>query len=181
MCAEVPIRIYVFGASGCGATTLGAAVAKKLGLVHVDSDDHYWMPTDPPFSQKRSPEARVTSMAEALGSGGWVLSGAVNDWAAELIDQANLVVFATLKTPLRIQRLVAREKRLFGDRIEHGGDMHQIHEDFLEWAAGYDDPTFDGRSLAAHEHWLSMQTVPICRIDSSKPLETSVAQVLAHF
>lgn len=56
MCAEVPIRIYVFGASGCGATTLGAAVAKKLGLVHVDSDDHYWMPTDPPFSQNRRPK-----------------------------------------------------------------------------------------------------------------------------
>lgn len=120
-------------------------------------------------------------MAEALRSGGWVLSGAVNDWAAELIDQANLVVFVTQQAPLRIQRLVAREKRLFGDRIEHGGDMRQIHEDFLEWAAGYDDPNFDGRSLAAHERWLSMQTVPICQIDSSKPLETSVAQVLAHF
>ena len=44
--------IHIFGASGCGTTTLGDAVAEKLPLTHFDVDDFYWRPTDPPFVEK---------------------------------------------------------------------------------------------------------------------------------
>jgi len=80
MSSVSPTRIYVFGASGSGTTTLGAAVAEELQIVHVDCDDHYWAQTDPPFSQKREPAARVESMSAALGEGEWVVTGACNGW-----------------------------------------------------------------------------------------------------
>lgn len=159
-------RIYIFGASGTGTTTLGANVAAHLGLVHVDCDDHYWAPVEPPFSVKRTPQERVASMSAALGNRGWVLTGACSGWGRELIDQANLIVFATLPTSLRLKRLRVREKARFDDRIEEGGDMFQIHQDFMQWAKGYDNPDFQGRNIAAHEKWLAEQSKPTCRIDA---------------
>jgi adenylate kinase family enzyme len=42
-------KLYIFGASGSGSTALAQGVAKATGLVHVDTDDHYWAPVDPPF------------------------------------------------------------------------------------------------------------------------------------
>lgn len=175
-----PDRLYIFGASGTGTTTLGAHVSKQRQLVHVDCDDHYWAPVDPPFSLKRTPDERVRSMINALGSDGWVLTGACNGWSAELIDQATLIVFITLPTPLRLERLARRERTRFGHRIEAGGDMHQIHKDFLAWSSGYDDPDFKGRNLAAHETWLSQHTGNIVRIDGRQSVEASVEQVLGR-
>lgn len=46
-------RIHIFGASGSGTSTLGRAVAARLGYAFLDADDFYWLPTDPPFREKR--------------------------------------------------------------------------------------------------------------------------------
>jgi hypothetical protein len=46
---EVANRIHIFGASGSGTTTLGAAIADRYGYAHLDVDQYFWMPTDPPF------------------------------------------------------------------------------------------------------------------------------------
>lgn len=172
-------RVYIFGASGTGTTTLGETIAAELSLVHVDCDDHYWAPVEPPFSVKREPHKRVASMSKALGDEGWVLTGACNGWGNELIERADLVVFVTLPTPKRIKRLRMREKARFGNRIEEGGDMFKIHKDFIQWAQGYDDPSFQGRNLAAHEKWLARQSKPICRVGSDQSLETTKNAVVS--
>ncbi|MEX0340847.1 MAG: adenylate kinase [Arenibacterium sp.] len=171
-------KVYIFGASGSGTTTLGAALADALSLVHVDADDHYWAPVDPPYSVKRTPEERRASLEAALGSKGWVLSGACDSWAGHMLQQADLLVFLFLPSDLRVARLIARETQEFGARIEEGGDMHGIHTGFLEWAKGYDDPAFQGRSLAAHETWMATQSIPICRIEQDQPVSASLDQVL---
>ena len=56
--------IHIFGASGSGTTTLGRYLAQRLGGVHLDSDDFFWLPTDPPYTQKRPIEMRVPLMRE---------------------------------------------------------------------------------------------------------------------
>lgn len=177
---DAGFRVYVFGASGSGVTTLGAEVASALGLVHVDCDDHFWAPTEPPFSKKRTPVERITSMRDALGDAGWVLTGACNSWGAEVVRQADLIVFVTLPTPMRLERVLRREQDRFGSRIEAGGDMFSNHKDFLAWASEYDDPEFGGRNLAKHESWLQEQTTQVCRVDGDQNLETSVVQVLTQ-
>jgi adenylate kinase family enzyme len=171
-------RIYIFGASGSGTTTLGKQIADDYSLVHVDCDDHYWAPSDPPFSVKREPRERVISMSEALGDNGWILTGACHGWGGELIDCTDLIVFVMLPTPLRIERLITRERARFGDRILEGGDMYQIHQAFMEYARGYDNPKFGGRNLATHEQWLNKQTKPICKIANDQSLAESKNRVI---
>lgn len=172
-------KIYIFGASGSGTTTLGAALAEQLGLVHVDSDDHFWAPVDPPYSKKRTPEERLASLHLALGTQGWVLSGACESWSGDVLNEADLIVFLYAPTPIRIARLIARETRDFGARISEGGDMHRIHTGFIAWANDYETPGFQGRSLLAHQTWLAEQDKPICRVDGDQSLDVSLKDVLS--
>ena len=172
-------KVYVFGASGSGTTTLAAQVAARTGLVHLDSDDRFWAQIEPPFSHKNTPADRLASLSRAAGDTGWVLSGACHGWGAEVVDQADLIVFVALETEVRLRRLIARERARFGSRIEPGGDMFQIHTGFLEWARGYDRPDHNGRNLAMHEQWLAQQIKPILRIHAAQPVETLADKVIA--
>lgn len=90
----------------------------------------------------------------------------------------DLIVFVITPTPVRLQRLDLREKRLFGERIAPGGDMHEIHVAFREWASQYDDPRCSGRNRARHEAWISRQTVPVLRIDGEHTAEQMVAHAM---
>jgi adenylate kinase family enzyme len=172
------MRTYITGASCAGVTTLGRHFATQLGVRHVDVDDYYWMPTNPPFTTKRPPADRVSMMQQALGDAGGVLTGSCMVWGEALIANAELIVFVATPTPVRLERLAARETQRFGDRIAPGGDMHQIHVAFREWASQYDDPQFSGRNRAWHEAWLSQQTAPVLRIDGMKRPEQMVADVV---
>src|SRR5829696_7380488 len=72
-----PRRVHITGASGSGTTTLGHALAARFGWRHLDTDDHFWLPTDPPFQQQRPVPERLALLCAALAGSGWVLSGAV--------------------------------------------------------------------------------------------------------
>ena len=84
-------RLHVLGASGAGTTTLGRALADALAIPHHDTDDYYWMPSDPPYRDVRPPEARMTLMEEMfIPGGGWVLSGSLIDWGDGLHPASGL-------------------------------------------------------------------------------------------
>lgn len=172
------MRIYITGASCAGVTTLGQNLAALRAVPQVDVDDFYWMPTDPPFTTKRPAHERVSMIQQALGNKSWVLTGSCMAWGDTLIAHTDLIVFVATPTPVRLERLAAREKALFGTRIAPGGDMHQIHEAFREWAAQYDDPNFEGRNRGWHEAWLSKQATPVLRIDGAKSAEDMVGEVI---
>lgn len=175
---EEKLRIYITGASCAGVTTLGATLASLLSLRHLDVDDFYWLPTNPPFTTKRPPDERVAQIQQRFDRDYWVLTGSCMGWGDALINNVDLIVFVATPTPVRLERLAAREKERFGDRIEPGGDMHEIHLAFRTWASQYDDPTFAGRNMAWHETWLSKQTVPIVRVDGLNSAEKMAVDII---
>lgn len=50
--------LHIFGASGSGTTTLAKAIYETFGHTHLDTDDYFWVPTDPPYTTKRTPRKR---------------------------------------------------------------------------------------------------------------------------
>ncbi|MBF7142901.1 MULTISPECIES: AAA family ATPase [Pseudomonas] len=172
------MRICITGASCAGVTTLGQNLAAQLGLRHADVDDYFWIPTDPPFTTKRPVSERVPLIQQALGEDDWILTGSCMGWGDALLTQLDLIVLVVTDTPVRLERLAAREKARFGDRIARGGDMHEIHTGFMEWASQYDNPTFSGRNRAWHEQWLSRQTSPVMRIDGTISTESMTLDVI---
>lgn len=157
-------RLHVTGASGSGTTTLARAVADAWGVPHADADDYFWAPTDPPYLEKRTPPDRVALMEQVfLPRPAWVLSGSMQGWGDDVVGLCDAVVFLTLDPSERMRRLEARERVRRGrGRVDESGLAA-----FLEWARGYDDPSFDGRSRAGHEEWLTTLTCPVLRLDSA--------------
>lgn len=160
-------RLHIFGPSGAGVTTLGRAVADAWSVPHADSDDYYWIPTNPPYTIARSVEARLGLMQEIfVPREAWVLSGAMTAWGQPVIENCDAVVFLSLPADERLRRLEARE------RIRRGevklGDTDRAWTDFRDWAMKYDDPSFTGRSRVEHESWLATIRQPILRLDSTQ-------------
>ena len=175
-------RIHILGASGTGTTTLGAALADSLGCIHADADTFYWLPTDPPFTTPRPPEARLALLLSRIKKAtSWVFSGFAISWAMPLERLYDLVVFLRLDPVLRMERLRRREIADYGARIEPGGDMELASRQFFEWAAAYDSASLEQvRSLATHELWLSKQRCPVQRLDAAAPVKDLVGAVIAE-
>ncbi|MEL6103682.1 MAG: hypothetical protein AAFR68_20525 [Pseudomonadota bacterium] len=174
------MRLLVMGASGCGTSTLGRALASALASQHFDADDFFWLPTDPPFTKIRPVAARAALMeAVFVPRADWVLSGSLITWGAAATARMTAIVFVTLDPEVRIARLIARERRRYGARIAPGGDRHEAFTAFLDWARGYDDPSSESsRNRARHEDWLAQHPAPKIRVDAAGPVDVLANQVL---
>ena len=173
-------RIHITGAAGSGCTTLGRALAERLGCAHLDTDTYFWLPSDPPFQRMREREERQALLAADLRRhDAWTLSGSLVGWGDVFIPQFTLVIFLWIPPAIRLARLVARERRLFGAAaLAPGGRMHEIHGRFMAWAAGYDTGDLSMRSRRRHEQWLAVLPCPVVRLEGSGTVEEHVGAVM---
>lgn len=146
------MRILITGAAGSGTSTLarvlGAAVSGRV----FEADDYFWLPSSPPFTTKRDPQDRLSSLLHDLDRMHTaVIAGSIVDWGVELEDSLSIIVFLTVPTAIRVERLRRREELLFG----------HANPEFLEWAAQYDNGRLPGRSRLKHERWLASRSAPI--------------------
>jgi adenylate kinase family enzyme len=165
-------RIHVFGASGSGTSSLAVAISRQHGHRHLDTDDFYWIPTDPPFQQVRPLPERLSRLESALEqSPTWVLSGSLCGWGDALIPRFDLVVFLLVPTAVRLARLRAREQQRYGAAaIAPGGSLHHAHVEFMDWAGRYDGGGPEMRSRAMHEAWLAAIPAPLVRLEGNYPI-----------
>jgi hypothetical protein len=161
--------IHVIGASGSGTSTLGAALAAELGIAHLDTDDYYWLPTDPPFISKRGSSERISSLVTDLrAKQNAIVSGSIVDWGHEVEDAFDFIVFLYVDTEVRVERLKRREIERFGS----------ANPAFIAWAAQYDEGSPEGRSLARHRAWLEARSCPVIELHGNLPVGARVAAVL---
>ena len=179
--AALPDRIHLLGASGSGTTTLAAAVAARHGHRHLDTDDFYWLPTDPPYQTKRARQARLELLSTALAaSPAWVLSGSLCGWGDPLIVRFELIIFLDVPTEVRLERLRSRELMRYGpEAIAPGGRLHEAHVTFLEWAARYDGADVTERSRALHDGWLATVPTRVVRLEGDRPVAEQMAALEA--
>jgi len=168
----LPDRIHIFGASGSGTTTLGAAIAERFGHTHLDVDRFFWIPTDPPFTTIRDIPARRAMLAAALeGHPRWVLSGSLCGWGDIFIPRFELAVFLHIPHEIRMARIMARDRERYGDAIDEGGAMRSEHLEFIEWARKYDTADESMRSLRLHEKWIPMLPCRCLRLEGDLTTE----------
>ena len=171
-------RIHILGASGSGTTTLGAAIAKKLGIPHFDSDNYFWVKTTIPYTQKTDIQTRVDDLNKDLAAPEWVLSGSLCEWGDFAIPLFTLVIFLWIPEELRLARLKAREISRYGEEaLSPGGWFHVNHVDFMEYARPYDSGGPDIRSRQLHDQWLSTMPCPVLRIEEPMSIAKLVSAV----
>ena len=178
---QLPDRVHIFGASGSGTTSLASAISGKHGHRHLDTDDFFWASTNPPYREKRPQDQRLALLRQALsGSVRWVLSGSLCGWGDPLIPEFDLVVLLVVPTPLRLARLRTREIARYGHQaIAAGGELHQAHVEFLEWAGGYDTGGLQMRSRALHEAWLAGVPGLVLRLEGDRSVDEQLARIEA--
>lgn len=170
--------IYVYGASGSGTSTLGKAIAEQYGYRQLDTDDYFWLPTDPPFVTSRERDQRVRLLRVDLDAADKaVISGSLYDWGDSLLPFVTLGVRVITPTEVRIERLRRREYARFGERIQEGGDMAGEHLEFIEWAKGYDTDGPDARSKQGHDRHEQGLCCPRMTVDGTRPMEEILAAI----
>jgi hypothetical protein len=151
-------------------------VADSWAVPHADADDYFWLPTNPPYTEKRPERERVALMEQLfLPREAWVISGSMLGWQDAVTARCDAVVFVALDATERLARIEKRERV----RRSDGPVDERALGAFLDWARSYDDPTFDGRSRSHHEAWLATLKCPILRLDSARSRESLRDEVLA--
>ena len=173
-------KILITGASGAGATTSGILLAEKLGIPQIELDDLFWLKTDPPFTHFRSSwEMQEIVEKEIYSLENYVLSGDPSQWKVGIEDHLNLVVFLWIPAEVRIKRIQEREEARRGDAIKKGGNMYEIHRNFIEWTKKYDEGGVTGRTKEKQEMWFSTLECPVLRIEGEKTVEEIVSLILS--
>ncbi len=170
--------IHIFGASGSGTTTLGRKLCDRAGFTLLDADNYFWVPSDPPFTEKRKASERVELLKRDIAnSNNVVLSGSIIKWGDELIPLFTLAIRLETDTPTRIQRIIDRQKNEYGNRIERGGDMYYNHIKFVNWAREYDKGGLDMRSKASHDQWQRLLECKVITLKGADDLEENCRMV----
>ncbi|MCS7037836.1 MAG: hypothetical protein RMJ33_01040 [Saprospiraceae bacterium] len=177
-----PQRLWIFGAPGAGTTTLGRALAARMGAPFFDTDDYYWFTDDPlPYRRKRNAQHRLQLLTQDLeGRESFVVAGALLGWGDPLIRRFDAAVYRWLPADVRLTRIQQREAARYGaERIAPGGDLHAVFEKFLRWAEQYDTaPPEKLRSYAAEQQWINTQIhLPLIQSTEDLPPE-ALAEVV---
>lgn len=172
------LRVLISGGPGAGCTSTARALGERLRLPVFDSDDFFHKKTDPPFQEQYTPEERRRMVMAALGGeAAWILSGSVATWSVEGLGPTH-GVFLDTPQEVRLGRLMERQRMRFGARIDAGGDMHEEHEAFMEWAAGYEERTGVGRNRETDRGYLAEGFSRFLELQGDEALEVVVARVL---
>lgn len=159
------MRLLITGAAGSGTTTLGKAIVAKNGWNFFDADEYYWLPTNPPYQEKRDQHKRLEMILNDLHNCTHaVVSGSIMDWGLELEDAFNVIVFLYLDTNIRVERVKRRELDLFGS----------VDPKFIQWVSEYDTGPSEGRSLAKHNDWLSHRDCEVITIKGDVTLDKKI-------
>lgn len=170
--------IHILGASGSGTTTLGKALEQKYNYKWIDTDDYFWLPTEPPFTTKRPVEERIPLMKESIEQNPQcVISGSLCGWGDVFIPKFDLVIFIYTSANIRKERLLNREYQIFGERIHKGGDMYETHINLINWAMAYDTGDINMRSAKKHEDWLKLLTCPMVRLNGENDISHNLNQL----
>jgi adenylate kinase family enzyme len=174
------MKLHIFGASGSGVTTLGQLLADKLGFKYFDSDDYFWMKTEPPFTHRREPNERNQLIVKDISeTENWILGGSIIHWGDNLFPDFDLIIFLYIPNEIRIERLKKRELERYGKIIYIDEKRVKQFNHFIAWATDYDNETgLANRTLKAHQNWLTQNQSPILEIIGDKTLDEKLKLIL---
>ena len=166
------MKIHLLGPSCSGTSTLGKLIAEKYNIPWFDTDNIFWIKTNPPFTTKRERNERIKLLEDIFGkNNSLVLSGSAMEWGDFIKDYLDIIVYKYVEQEIRIKRLLEREKKRYGNRIDFGNDMYEIHKEFVEWNKKYETGGMEMRSRKSELSWISDIKCKIIKFEENEPPE----------
>lgn len=165
--------IQICGLNGCGKSTLGKALAERMGFHFIDNKHLYFSRThaDEPYKNPRSrAEVEKLLMEEVRMYPDFVFSAVKGDYGKEILPLYSYVVVIEVPKDIRSRRVRNRSFQKFGSRMLMGGDLHSQEEAFFKLAESRRDDDI--------ENWLKKVSCPIIKVDGTKPIEENVAYII---
>lgn len=171
----MPNGIIIFGANGCGKTTIGREIAKTLHCKHLDVEDYYFQQTDILYKYPRKKHEVIKLMLKDINLCElFIFSGVTGDYGDVIISMYKLAVYLSAPTDLRIKRIKERIIDKHGEFISMNDDLKKNREDFIEFA--------QTRDLTKIDQWADTLTCPIVCIDATRPIIDITQEILnAYF
>ena len=167
------IGIQICGLNGCGKSTLGKALAERMGFYFIDNENLYFSRTntnEPYANPKSRKDVERLLMDEVSKHPDFVFSAVKGDYGKDIISMYNYVIVIEVSKEIRLQRVRDRSYRKFGNRMLIGGDLHDQEEAFFKMVESREDDYI--------ADWLQKVRCPIIRVDGTKPIEDNVEYLL---
>ena len=167
------IGIQICGLNGCGKSTLGRALAEKIGFHFIDNENLYFSRTntdEPYMNPKSRTDVERLLMDEVSKHPDFVFSAVKGDYGKDIIPMYNYVVVIEVPREIRLQRVRNRSFQKFGNRMLIGGDLHDQEEAFFQMVESRRDDYI--------EDWLQTVKCPIIRVDGTKPIDENVKHII---
>ena len=165
--------IRICGLNGCGKSTLGRALAERIGFHFIDNESLYFPGTNPadPYANPNSRETVEKLLLEEVSRHpDFVFAAVKGDYGKAMIPLYNCIVVMEVPKSIRSRRIRNRAFQKFGNRMLEGGDLYRQQEAFFQMA--------ESRADDFVESWLQTMHCPIIRVDGTKPVEENVAYVI---
>jgi len=167
------IGIQICGLNGCGKSTLGRALAGKIGFHFIDNENLYFTRSqaNEPYANPRSEEeVERLLMNEVREYPNFIFAAVRGNYGKEIIPMYNYVVVIEVPKEIRSQRVRNRSFQKFGRRMLMGGDLYEQEEAFFRMAASRQDDYV--------ENWLKLVKCPIIRVDGTRTIEENVQLII---
>lgn len=170
----MPNGILIFGANGCGKTTIGRKVAKELHYKQIDAEDYFFRDAALPYS---APRAKSEAIKLMLGDieicGSFVLSSVTGDYGETITAMYGFAVLLYAPLNIRLERISERSKRQFGERVAVGGDLYEQEQKFMAFVKE--------RDLRPIDEWAKTLKCPVLKLDATKEPSVNVASILREY
>lgn len=167
------IGIQICGLNGCGKSTLGKALAERIGFHFIDNENLYFSRTsiDEPYKNPKSrADVERLLMEEVSKHPNFVFAAVKGDYGKDMIPMYNYIVMIEVPKNIRSKRVRNRSFQKFGARMLKGGDLYSKEEAFFQM--------IDSREDDFVETWLQTVNCPIIRVDGTKPIEDNVEYII---
>ena len=108
------------GLNGCGKSTLGRALAQKIGFHFIDNEELFFTrnAADEPYQNPRSrAEVEKLLMEEVRKHGDFVLAAVRGDYGKEILPLYRYTVLMEVPKEIRMERIRNRSFQIFGSRM----------------------------------------------------------------
>ncbi len=167
------IGIQICGLNGCGKSTLGKALAEKIGFHFIDNENLYFTRAsiDEPYNNPKSRADVERLLIEEVGRyPDFVFAAVKGDYGKDMISMYDYIVMMEVPKNVCARRVRNRSFQKFGNRMLIGGDLYNQEEAFFQMV--------DSREDEFIETWLQMVNCPIIRVDGTKPIEDNVEYII---